>query len=223
MTSTLLSLPLFQGLTMDQMMSILEKVRIDFVSPKDEDFLHRGERQEKILFILKGDVVREMTDPSGRCVLQEHLYAPSLIEFSALFGRDVIAKASYRANGEVTLLSFDKHYMFDIFNHFKVVQMNMLNLLCARIQTLQDKLLQDRGSTIAASFLRMVNSLSESSVGEKQLIVTRVDLADMIGCSRRHMSEEIVKWEEQGLIQIAYGRIIIPDLHLFLQMASKRT
>ena len=222
MMSTLLSTPLFQGLTMDELMKILEQVRPDFIRVSDTYILHRGEQASRLVYILSGRVWREVTAADDSFRFAEIQDVGTYIELSTLFGRDTTLRADYLAEGEVTLLAFDKKYLFSVFNHFDIVQLNLLNLLnlfCAQTQAIYDRQMPSLKAgrpaiddAMRALFCRFIRTLSEHPWGEKRLDVTRVELARLLGCSRRRMSDEIGRWERQGLVTLAYSRIIIPDL-----------
>ena len=212
MMSQLLSMPLFQGLTMDELMKLLEQVRPDFLHFEDAYIQRSGERHNRLLYILRGNVVRELSDPGGRFLFTEVLDESTFIEISSLFGRDTSLRASYRAVGEAVLLAFDKSYMFNVFGHFSIVQLNILNLYCAYSQSLLERQSMPIGDEIHTLFCHFIRSLCENPRGEKQLKMTRNDLALQLGCNRRRMSELIVSWQKAGLVDLSYSQISIPDL-----------
>ena len=213
MMSTLLSMPLFQGLTMDELMKLLEQVRPDFLHFENCEIVHQGERHTQLLYILSGHVERLHADPQARLLFSEELEDADFIEISNLFGRDTTLHSTYRAIGEVTLLAFDKSYMFNVFGHFSIVQLNLLNLYCAQTQALRERFRPLIGDNIHTRFCNFVHSYCENPSGEKQLKITRVDLARLLGCNRRRMSEAIANWQHAGLVTLTYGGIAIHDLN----------
>lgn len=221
MMSLLLSLPLFQGLTLDQLMHILEKAPLDFINLSDGRFVRQGERHDKVSFILKGRVERVLTNQQAAYTFAETMEETDIIELCSLFGRNALYGADYWAKGEVTLLSFDKRYLFTVLNHFDIVQLNLLNLFSARSQSLQQRLLEVSGHSLIGQFCHFINKISDIPRGRKELEMTRVDLANLLDCSRRRMSEEIVSWEKKGLIEVSYGRLVIPDLRQFTLAVMK--
>ena len=218
MMSMLLTLPLFCGLTMEQLMSLLEKAVPEFITLTDVPILRRGERHSRLLFILQGTVTRQYTDPSGRCTLCEPLHEGDIVEFASLFGRGVLALADYYAEGEVRLLAFDKQYLFSVFNRYDIVQMNILNLCCAHADVLHAKLTTFPGDALERRFCHLVEAFSVTTHNPKRLKVPRTQLAELLGCSRRPMSERIAAWEKEGLVQTAYGEIIITNLHALMKI-----
>ena len=212
MMSQLLSMPLFQGLTMDELMKLLEQVRPDFLHFEDDYIQRSGERHNRLLYILRGKVIRELPGPGNRYLFTEVLDESTFIEISSLFGRNTTLRASYRAVGEAVLLAFDKSYMFNVFGQFSIVQLNILNLYCAYAQSLLERQSLPIGDDIHTLFCHFVRSLCENPRGEKQLKMTRDDLALQLGCNRRRMSELIVSWQKAGLVNLSYSQIAIPDL-----------
>jgi len=212
MMSTLLSIPLFQGLTKDELINLLEKVRPDFLHFQDEYILHQGDNHLQLLIILKGVVRRELAAADDTYQFRESMEESSIIEISTLFGRNTALRASYYAEGEVSLLAFDKNYLFSVFGHFDIVQLNLLNYFCAHAQTIYERQAARSAGSIKGIFCHFIRNLSESPHGEKQLHITRINLAELLGCNRRRMSEEIAQWEREGLLSLSYGNIVIPDL-----------
>ena len=84
MMSTLLSMPLFQGLTMDELMKVLAQVRPDFLHFKDSTILRQGEPHTRLLYVLRGSVVREMSATQGRYSISEVIDEQTFIEISSL-------------------------------------------------------------------------------------------------------------------------------------------
>ena len=211
MTSTLLSLSLFQGLTKEELMDILSKTRIEFVGKENELVFRQGDKHEQVTFVINGTILREHTGTDG-CYTFRETMAGDIVEPASLFGRDTTFRASYRAAGSVTLMCFDKHNLFNVLNHFPIVQLNILNALCATIHTLQGKALIPSKRSIGNSFYRLMAQLSTHPDGEKTMDISRVELARLLGCSRRAMSDLMAKWDKQGLIRIGYRQFTVPRI-----------
>lgn len=215
MMSILLQLPLFQGLTLDHLLRVLEKVRPNFTHATGECFIKQGSHHDQMMYVLNGTVQREHKDKTGRLTFCETLQGTRLIEPDTMFGRMAEYEASYHAVGHVSMLWLDKKCLFTIFNHFDVVQLNILNLLSAQSQTQSDKVACPISGIPIKDFYSLVwkNSLVPS--GAKEITCNRHVLAELLGCSRRRLSEEIVEYETKGLLATTYGGIIIPDLARF--------
>ena len=222
MMSTLLTIPLFQGLTTDELMRLLERVRPDFLHYCDVPIVRQGERHTRLLFVLHGKVLRSMQLPDVPLCFTEELGEPGIIELCSLFGRTTTLPASYYAEGDVTLLAFDKTVLFNTFGHFDIIQLNLLNILCAYTQSYTQKQMSlPSGENIPQRFCRLIDNLSSNPMGEKRLDITRITLAGLLDCNRRIMSQQLVEWEKAGLIRLSYGGIEIPDYQIVSQTARK--
>lgn len=215
MMSILLQLPLFQGLTLDHLLRVLEKVRPNFTHATDECFIKQGCHHDQMVYVLNGTVKREYKDKSGRFTFCEELEGPRLIEPDTMFGRVADYAASYHAVGHASMLCLDKKCLFSIFNHFDVVQLNILNLLSAQSQMQSDKVSCPISGIPIKDFYHLVWKHSLVPSGAKEIDCIRHVLAEMLGCSRRRLSDEIGQYEADGLLTTTYGGIIIPDLALF--------
>lgn len=222
MMSTLLTTPLFQGLTTDELMQLLERVSPDFLHYCDEPIVRQGEHHTRLLYVLHGTVHRSMQLPDIPFCFTEELGEPGIIEFSSLFGRTTILPASYYAVGDVTLLAFDKTVLFNTFGHFDIIQLNLLNILCSYIQAYTRKQMSlPSGENIPQRFCRLIDNLSLKPTGAKRLDIARTTLAAVLDCNRRTMSQQLVEWEKAGLLKLSYASIEIPEYQIVSQTARK--
>ena len=115
MYDTLLMLPLFQGMSQADLTRIIEKVKFDFVKFEDREVIFRqGERCDKLVFLLSGELLSEAVAPCGLFTLEERLDRPVMVELHSLFGSDTTYKSTYTACGEVAMLMIDKSYVFKL-------------------------------------------------------------------------------------------------------------
>lgn len=206
MMRTLLSLPLFQGLTRQELIEIIEKTKLEFVHVADAPVLRQGDHHTHVVHVLGGRVVRTLRH--GALTFSETLSTPALLEPCSLFGRDDTLRASYAVNGPADLLLIDKRYLYTLFNRYVVVQINILNLLSTRAQRLSQRLLPTPCTGIEERLLRLADDLGEQEGSERRLDVSRVQLADMLGVSRRAMSAVIADMQRRRLLRVEYGAII---------------
>lgn len=206
MMRTLLSLPLFQGLARQEFIELIEKTRLEFLHVADASILRQGDHHTQVVYVLSGQLVR--TVQHGVLTFSETLSVPALLEPYSLFGRDDTLHASYSVNGPADLLVIDKRYLYTVFNRYAVVQINILNLLSASAQHLSRKLLPAAGTRIEDRLLHLVDDLSEQEGSERRLAVNRVQLATLLGVSRRAMSEVIADMQRRGLLRIEYGALV---------------
>ena len=103
MYDNLLQLPLFQGLCKDDFTTLIEKVKLHFITCKEgETIAAQDEICNRLLFILDGEVTVKRTDKEHHYSLTEQLDAPHIIELYSMFGvayqNDFVPRGTVREN-----------------------------------------------------------------------------------------------------------------------------
>ena len=112
MYDTLLELPLFQGLTKENITSIIEKVKMGFHTfEHKQNIASQGDKCNSLIFILDGNVAITSTDEKYNFRIEEEISGPYIIEPYSLFGMHTKYHASYSAINEVETLNIDKSYI----------------------------------------------------------------------------------------------------------------
>ena len=141
MYDKLLLLPLFQGLCKEDFTSILEKVRLHFQKyTAGSRIVKQGDYCNNIIFILQGEIRAESVDHTYHYTIHETLESPQIIEPYSLFGMYPQYTASYYAHTNVNAITIDKAYILSELNKYEIFQLNYLNMLSNRAQTIYRKL-----------------------------------------------------------------------------------
>ena len=129
MYDKLLLLPLFQGLGIQELTSIIEKAKFHFLKfQTGNTVVRQGEDCAAILFLLEGQVHREAKNDSQGYTLTETLEAPYAIEPYSLFGMSQTYQATYTAKTDVAIVSIDKKDILNVFSKYEIFRLNYLNL-----------------------------------------------------------------------------------------------
>jgi len=116
MYESLLLLPYFQGMSKNDLTSILDKVKLEFTRYSDgEKILSEGEQCNNFIITLNNKIKSETTAPNGTFRLLEIHESPYVIEPYSLFGTSTKYNKNYYATGECNLLSINKSYFFSEF------------------------------------------------------------------------------------------------------------
>lgn len=219
MFDTLLQLPLFQGLSHDDFTSILEKVKFDFTKYKaGEVIVEAGHVCDSLIFILKGEVQSLSVSPSAEISVAEFFQAPHVLEPYSLFGMSVSFVATFTARSEVHTVCIPKKYIFSTLFDYEIFRLNYLNILANRAQTLSQRLWitgeprLDR--RIALFFLNMMERVS----GEKTIKIKMQDLALLMNETRASVSKVLNAMQENELIVLHRGEVVIPDACKLLEV-----
>ena len=130
MYDTLLLLPLFQGLSKNDITDILTKVKFHFRKYEPGSCIYRqGDLCTEVSFFLSGSVMAETDSRNGSYLFCEAMPVPHVVELYSLFGIYPCYNASYKAVTEVSLLSIDKYYLLDQLNSYIPCGLNFSNII----------------------------------------------------------------------------------------------
>lgn len=213
MYDTLLQLPLFQGMSKIDLTRILEKVQFHFLKFADKEVICRqGDRCDKLVFLLSGNLVSETVAPCGLFTMEETLPHPSMVELYSLFGADATFKATYSANGEVAMLMIDKNYLFKLLDFNMVFRINFYNLVCNRVQKQHEKLWSIAPAGLEGRLIHLVRSLCTIPRGCKMFRIRMEDLASLLDDTRLNVSNILNAWQDKGWVEIHRKAFVIHDL-----------
>lgn len=213
MYDMLLQLPLFQGLCKNDFTNILGKVKLHFRRYNADDILvEQGEPCNQLLFLLGGEVISQATDKHNLYSLFEIIEGPSVIEPYSLFGMQTRYTATYRARGEVNVVTIDKSFVLSELINYEIFRLNYLNIISNRAQMAYDKLWNSRIGNIQDKIIHFVVLRVMRPEGEKVLKIKMEDLATLIDETRINVSRTLNDMQEKGLIMLSRKEISIPSL-----------
>lgn len=219
MFETLLQLPLFQGLAQEDFTTILEKVKLHFTKHKaGETIIKAGTPCRQLTFILKGRVSILTQAPEETYSIIEEGEAPLLIEPQSLFGMTTCYVSTYTAlTDEVHSINISKSFMMDELFKYAIFRLNFMNIISNRAQTLNNRLWLHAGDSTEKHLLQFIQTHIERPVGPKQLCIKMEELARIINTSRINVSKILNEMQEDGLLELHRGKIVIPQVEKLLE------
>lgn len=223
MYDNLLQLPLFQGLSKDDLTTIIEKVKFHFVTYREEQTIaQQGDSCQQLTFVLGGEIMAYTTNETHGYTLSETIGAPHIIEPHSLFGMRPHFSATYRAKADAQILSIDKAYIFSELDKYKIFHLNYFNLLSNRNQVLQQRIWDGHiNGSVENKFINFVQCRCQRPYGEKTLKITMEELATLIDETRINVSRVLNEWQKQGLLQLKRKEIYIPALECLAEQYNK--
>lgn len=212
MYDLMLELPVFQGLSHDQLTSILEKVPFHFKKFKSNEYLFRsGEPFEEVMFVLSGRI--RIITPTYResILIAEDFEAPYTIPFYYLFGRETNARSSVYAQGPVGVMTLDKERFLQMIENNRLMLINVLNILSSHAQ--KQHLALDSVGELNPQ-LRLATWMLEYTSRPARNIIIDADMKDW--CSLFNMSEEtfvkaVKELTDAQLIEFDDGKLKLTD------------
>lgn len=213
MYDTLLSLPLFQGMSQTDFNSLLQKIRLDFIRHEDGDvIIEKGNRCGSLAFLINGTVESSRSGMDGNFTFSELIEAPFLIEPYSMFGRAGSYQRTYTAIGSCSFLMVDKQYIYTELGKYNICRMNLLNILSGRVQQLDSHIWSLDGMSLRERIIRFIKGLSDIQSGQKRLAIKMNDLATLMDATRLNVSRELNALEKDGIISLRRKEIFIPAL-----------
>ncbi|MBQ5662884.1 MAG: Crp/Fnr family transcriptional regulator [Bacteroidaceae bacterium] len=215
MYESLMCLPYFQGMSKDEITSILDKVKLVFTRHADgEKIVAQGSPCNCLMLLVRGSLTSKCVSPYGRYTLIEELTIPFAFEPYSLFGLSPTYRSSYYANGECDILTIEKSYLFNEFSRYDIFLMNIMNLLCQRVQQKNSQIWNARRLPLAEKIIEFIAIRAESQDGCKTLQIKMDDLADILDETRINVSSALNLLQKRGLIELRRKEIHIPSFKL---------
>lgn len=212
MFDTLLQLPLFQGLAQEDFTNILGKVKLHFTKHKTGDLIVSGGTTcDRFIFTLKGEVTSLTTAANESFSILEYNPAPYLIEPQSMFGMNTNYVATYIASTELHTVSIEKSFVLNELFRYDIFRLNFINIISNRAQQLNTRLWSEAGNSVEKRICFFILNHIERPSGEKILKIKMEELGRIVNENRITISKALNSLQEQGLLKLHRGEIVIPQ------------
>lgn len=209
----LVNIPLFQGISRDDFISIAEKVHFDFhtIHPGDT-IVSVDDPSDHLICIIQGVVSKEMRADDGSYLFREITDKPTVIQPDRLFGLRPRYSATFTAVKETSILSIPKHEVRDILFGYVTFHLNYLNFVCSAKQLWESRLWRRLPDPLEQRFIHFIMARATRPAGRKELVIGMVELANELVTTRLNVSKMLNKLKNDDLIYLSRGHIVIPEL-----------
>lgn len=221
MYENLLRLPYFQGMSKNDLTSILDKVRLEFKHCTDgEKIISQGDKCNKFIILINGRIKTEVISSDETYRLIEIHEAPYAVEPYSLFGSSTEYSRSYYACGDCDILTINKSFFFSEFTKHNIFTINLLNLISRRAQVLNNRIWENTPATIELRIIQFIATRSEVHCGEKTLMIKMERLASLLRETRINISKALNELQRKGLVKLSRKEIHIPDFGKLISLAT---
>ncbi|WP_085536376.1 Crp/Fnr family transcriptional regulator [Massilibacteroides vaginae] len=194
---------LFAGLTADEIEQILTSVQVsESTYPKGSILAMQDEPCNRLIFLLKGSVKAEMTDPSGKIVKVEDIEAPNPLAPLFLFGKESRFPVQVTTRENVTALIIPKGSVLKMLRMHEQLLQNYLDISAYYASALSKKLHLMSFRTIRQKIIIYLLNLPEEKANQVELDRTQHALAEYFGVSRPALARELRNMQDDGLIEL---------------------
>jgi CRP/FNR family cyclic AMP-dependent transcriptional regulator len=214
---TLAELPLFHGLSLEQLMWLSERLRYK-TFPADTNIITAETPGEVVYILLRGTVKIHIEQVNGTDVVLAILGRGDTVGEMSLIdsaGRS----ASVLTLEESVLLWMDRVSFHDALQRLPALALNLVRILADRVR-LANELIQalatlDVYGRVARQLLAFSEKYGQAGAGGEVLIpirLTQGDIADLVGASRKRVNQVMVRFKQNEYLAVdTNGRITVRD------------
>ena len=206
----LLALPLFLGMSRNDLHQAAGKTRFDFMkTPAEENIVGEGEPCKHLFFLLTGTVTvwTEADDHGYRVV--ESLTAPEIFQPECIFGLSQRFTHTYIAQTDCSIMRLEKKDILKLSELFDIFRINLLNLISAQTQKMSKKFLRVPPKSLEERIVRFLEAHCIRPAGEKDFYIKMTRIGEELNDSRLDVSRALNNLKKEGLLQLHRGRIHI--------------
>lgn len=213
------ALPLFQGLSISHLQSILRSVKLNFRQhDPGEVIAEDGSRCDKLIFVLSGMVSATYKHPQGHFSIEEELEAPMAIDPIRLYGVRPFHDRGYRFMSDGSTFVIDKPTFVRMAADYEIFMTNFNNMACSQAQMANQSnhFLLPRTASVEQRMIHLILPFIKTRKGRKSLVVKIQDLAEMTHTARINLSKELNRLHQEGSVVLRRQRILFPDFESFI-------
>ncbi len=210
---TLLSLPLFLGLSRNDLHHAVGISKFDFMKAKEDELIVQdGDRCQHLFFLLTGDVnvITEADDHGYR--IEEDITAPEIFQTERIFGLSQRFTHTYIAKNNCSIMRLEKQEIHKLSQELEIFRINLLNLISAQTQKMSRRLLRVPPKNLDERVIRFFETHCIRPAGEKTFYIKMSRIALELNDSRLNVSRTLNRLQGEGLLCLHRGRIHIPAL-----------
>ncbi len=147
MYEMLMQLPVFQGISEEQLTNIIEKIPFDFSQYEpDSVIMKRGEECNAMTFALSGMVRTYTPTFGGKVMIEQDFQGPFTMPFYNLFGAETHLHDDMKAVTRAGIMRLSKAHFLEVLQQDPILLINVMNMLCTHAQK-QHKAMDFSGET----------------------------------------------------------------------------
>lgn len=206
-------LPLFIGMSPDELSHVVEKTKFTFNKvAAGSVIVHEGDPCGRFIFLITGQVLMEARAADNRYTVIEEQKIYDALEPECAFGLSQRFTHTFRAVTDCSFVSFDKNEALHLTAVSLIFRLNVLNLLSTALQKEQRQTWHAATRTTAQRVIRFFNTHCRYPAGRKVFRIKMTTLAEELNCSRLQVSECLNDMKQRRWLSFSRGIITIPAL-----------
>lgn len=211
MFERLQELPLLMGLSVNDLMNIVEKVNFDFGKyTEGSTLISQGDRCSRVIYVLNGIVCADHREAERNLMISEYIDdTPFALELQNLWGMRQYFEHTYMFTTDGSTCSIDKRQLAQLISNYDIVKTNLLSMVCNRLQMAVSQSKRSIPESTEDRLKNFLDSYFLTKKGRKIIRVKMENLANILNTPRINISRVLNTWEEKGLVEVLRGRFVI--------------
>jgi CRP/FNR family transcriptional regulator, cyclic AMP receptor protein len=211
----LTEIPIFLGLSDKDLVDISRTTRFNLRHhKKGSTIVEEGDACSTLISVVDGWIEIDTYADNRSYHLEEIVQATQILEPDKLFGLSLHYHSTCRAYTTCESISISKEELMLIFDHYMIVRLNYLNLICRRAQKLEHHPWQQRSTELTERIVLFLKQHSLYPAGRKVLHIKMSQLANELNVSRLDVSNALNAMNKADKIIQRRGMMEIPSLQL---------
>ena len=209
----LIELPLFIGISTDDLSDIVGQTKFGFHKlAVDRPLVSTDDKCTQLFFLMSGTLRVVSYADNYRYRIEEELSAPAVIQPEHLFGLQQRYTKDFIAHTDCSLLSLDKAEVLRLLDSYLIFRLNLLNSISMQAQRMSRIPWRQQSSDIRQQFVNFLRLRCLTQAGCKVLRIRMEELAKELHQSRLNVSRMLNALQNEGLLTMSRGIIIVPQL-----------
>lgn len=212
--SKMLCLPLFMGMSKDDLQHALAKAKMEFGRyAQGEKLVRSGQSCGCLLIVTHGDVECETPQTGCGYSVVETLHGPTIIQPECVFGRfQTFTRTVTAASAKVNTMMIAKADILQLAAASFVFRLNLVNYLSTSLQKCGFALWQQAPQTMERRIVNFLVPRCITPSGHKVFKIKMQTLADLLNTNRVEISHALDAMQDLGLVVKHRGRIEVPAM-----------
>lgn len=208
-----MQLPLFHGVSAQQLSALVEKMPFHFLKFADGDtIINEGDECTHMRFVVSGRVKVLMRFKNLDIVVEQTLDAPNVLAPDYLFGLETSYPFSVIAHGECGIMQLRKTDYISVVQSDKVFLFNVLSYLSRNSQRFAKSLLTMKNGSLTERIALLVAFLTTQLSSDVTISFQQKDMCTVFGTQRSTLIHALEGLQANGLIKFSTTSIEVIKL-----------
>lgn len=221
MFQKMMELPLFHGVSFQNLSEVLGKHRFHFLKYADgATVVNTGDPCTHLLTVISGSVQSSIASADNRVTVTQILDAPDIIAPEFFFGKTTRYPSTIVAQGTCGVMLIEKKDYITIINSDEVLLFNFLNLLSRSAQWATEGVLALTQGDLKKRIAYWIVALTNSSGRDITMECRHRDLYSVFGVPRQSLIATLEQMKDDGIIDYTPSAIRVSDRRKLVGLLS---